>query len=45
MVQIANWMKRAIDAHEDEAELAQIRAEVRALAASFPLPSDRNVLK
>lgn len=45
MVQIADWMKRAIDARENEAELSQIRAEVLALATSFPLPSDQNMLE
>lgn len=40
MVTIADWMKAAIDAREDEATLAKIRAEVREFALKFPLPSD-----
>lgn len=41
MVTIAEWMKRAIDARDDEAALKKIRAEVRAFALKFPLPSDK----
>lgn len=40
MAQIADWMKQAIDAREDEAKLAVIRDEVVAFARQFPLPSD-----
>ena len=40
METIADWMKRAIDAREDEAELAKIRDEVKAFALQYPLPSD-----
>ena len=40
MVTLADWMKRAIDARESAAELATIRAEVKAFALQFPLPSD-----
>lgn len=40
MVKIAEWMKLAIDAREDEATLAKIHAEVREFALKFPLPSD-----
>lgn len=40
MEQLADWMKRAVDAHEDEATLAIIRLEVKAFALQFPLPSD-----
>ncbi len=40
METIANWMKRAIDARDDEAELAKLRAEVKAFALQYPLPSD-----
>jgi glycine hydroxymethyltransferase len=41
MEQIANWMKQAIDNREDEAELDRLRAEVKAFALQFPLPSDK----
>lgn len=41
MAQIADWMKQAIDAREDEAKLAAIRDEVVTFARQFPLPSDR----
>ncbi len=40
MVTLADWMKRAIDAREDESELSQIHDEVKAFALTFPLPSD-----
>jgi glycine hydroxymethyltransferase len=42
MVTIADWMKRAIDAREDEAALTILREEVRAFAVKYPLPSDRS---
>jgi glycine hydroxymethyltransferase len=41
METIAEWMKRAIDARDDEATLAKLREEVRAFALKFPLPSDK----
>jgi glycine hydroxymethyltransferase len=40
MVQIAEWMKQAIDAREDEETLSSLRAEVKKFVAKFPLPSD-----
>lgn len=40
MEQIAEWMKQAIDAREDEAKLKKLREEVRIFALRFPLPSD-----
>jgi glycine hydroxymethyltransferase len=40
MVQIADWMKQALDAYEDEAKLKALRQEVKAFALRFPLPSD-----
>jgi glycine hydroxymethyltransferase len=40
MVQIASWMKRAIDARDDNAELVVIRHEVRELLRNYPLPND-----
>src|SRR5690606_24189399 len=41
MVKIAEWMKQAIDNHEDDAKLVAIRGEVKEFALKFPLPSDR----
>lgn len=40
MAQIAEWMKRAIDVHDNDSELQTIRDEVLALVRDFPLPSD-----
>jgi glycine hydroxymethyltransferase len=40
MAQIAEWMKRAIDARDDATTLATLRADVRGFMAQFPLPSD-----
>ncbi|MBI3888989.1 serine hydroxymethyltransferase [Candidatus Saccharibacteria bacterium] len=40
MAQLAEWMKQAIDARDDDAKLAEIRSEVQELTAQFPLPSD-----
>lgn len=41
MAQIADWMKQAIDAREDETLLAKLREEVKTFVRQFPLPSDR----
>jgi glycine hydroxymethyltransferase len=41
MAVIAEWMKQAIDVREDEARLAQLKAEVQEFVQEFPLPSDR----
>lgn len=41
MPQIADWMKQAIDAREDEAKLAALRKEVKEFVKQFPLPSDK----
>lgn len=41
MVVIADWMKQAVDAREDEATLAKLREEVRLFVEQFPLPSDK----
>lgn len=41
MVKVAEWMKQAIDAREDDAELAKIHDEVIAFSRTFPLPSDQ----
>lgn len=40
MAQIAEWMKRAIDVHDNDSELQTIRDEVLVLVRDFPLPSD-----
>lgn len=40
MAQIAEWMKRAIDARDDDATLAKLREEVKMFVLDFPLPSD-----
>ena len=40
MVTVAEWMKQAIDARDDEAKLAKIHEEVVTFAKQFPLPSD-----
>lgn len=41
MAQLAEWMKRAIDARDDEAVLEELHTEVRDFARQFPLPSDK----
>jgi glycine hydroxymethyltransferase len=41
MAQIAEWMKQAIDARDDDKKLAQLRAEVKEFVQEFPLPSDK----
>lgn len=41
MAQIADWMKQAVDARDDEATLAKLREEVRVFVQQFPLPSDK----
>lgn len=40
MVTLANWMKQAIVARNDDKKLAQLHKEVKAFALRFPLPSD-----
>jgi glycine hydroxymethyltransferase len=40
MEQIADWMKQAIDAHENEAKLTALKQEVKEFVKQFPLPSD-----
>jgi glycine hydroxymethyltransferase len=41
MALIADWMKQAIEAHDDETVLQKLRAAVRGFALKYPLPSDR----
>jgi glycine hydroxymethyltransferase len=40
MATVAEWMKRAIDARDNETKLAKIRDEVKQFSLKFPLPSD-----
>jgi len=42
MAQLADWMKQAIDSRDDAPKLSSLRAEVKAFALQFPLPSDRD---
>jgi glycine hydroxymethyltransferase len=41
MVQLADWMKQAIDAREDDTTFARLAEEVKKFTAQFPLPSDK----
>lgn len=41
MPQVAEWMKRAIDARDDEQELSHLRGEVLSFVQQFPLPSSQ----
>lgn len=41
MARVAEWMKQAIDARDDESELKEIRLEVEKFAIKYPLPSDK----
>jgi glycine hydroxymethyltransferase len=41
MVQIASWLRQAIDARDNDAVLARLRAEVKDFVQGFPLPSDK----
>ena len=41
MAQLAEWMKQAIDARDDDAALEKLHGEVRDFARHFPLPSDK----
>lgn len=41
MARLADWMKQAIDARDDDTKLASLHEEVKAFALQFPLPSDR----
>lgn len=41
MTTLADWMKAAIDAHEDADALAKLKDEVKTFALRFPLPSDK----
>lgn len=41
MAQIADWMKQAIDARDNERTLGSLRGEVLDFVQKFPLPSDQ----
>lgn len=41
MARIADWMKQAIDARDDEAVLAVLHDEVKLFVEQFPLPSNQ----
>ena len=41
MAQLAEWIKRAIDARDDDEALSRLHEEVKQFVQSFPLPSDR----
>ncbi len=41
MVQLATWIRAAVDSRDDEQQLAELRTEVSEFARQFPLPSDR----
>lgn len=41
MAQLAEWMKQAIDARDDEQTLLKLRNDVKAFTVQFPLPSDQ----
>lgn len=41
MAQLADWMKAAIDARDDEAKLTELRKTVKDFALQYPLPSDQ----
>lgn len=40
MVTIADWMKAAIDAYEDDKKLQELHEQVKTFALQYPLPSD-----
>jgi len=40
MEKVAEWMKQAIDNHDDEVVLEKLRVEVMTFVSDFPLPSD-----
>lgn len=41
MQQIAEWMKQAVDARDDDVTLGKLRDEVKEFVKQFPLPSDK----
>ena len=43
MEQIAEWMRQAIDAHDDDTKLAALHDEVKSFSLRYPLPSDEPI--
>lgn len=41
MIVLADWMRTAIEAHEDDAKLTELHSKVKEFALQFPLPSDK----
>ncbi|HET9098212.1 MAG TPA: serine hydroxymethyltransferase, partial [Candidatus Saccharimonadales bacterium] len=41
METVADWIKRAVDARDDEKTLAGLRQEVKSFSLKYPLPSDK----
>jgi glycine hydroxymethyltransferase len=41
MSTLADWMKKAIDAREDDEALAKLHSQVKEFSLKFPLPSDQ----
>ena len=41
MVTLAEWMKTAIDARDDQAKLDELHRAVKEFSLRFPLPSDK----
>lgn len=44
MARIADWMKQAIDARDDDEVLAKLHEEVKVFTLQFPLPSDAHLI-
>ncbi len=42
MATLAEWMKQAIDARNDDRKLADLKQQVKEFALQFPLPSDQS---
>jgi glycine/serine hydroxymethyltransferase len=42
MERVAEWMKQAIDNHDNEEQLSSLRQSVITFASQFPLPSDNH---
>lgn len=41
MVTIAEWMRRAVAAYDNDTKLSELQSEVKEFALRFPLPSDK----
>jgi glycine/serine hydroxymethyltransferase len=42
MVQVAEWMDKAIKSRKDDKILNKLSIEIKEFAKKFPLPSDKN---